>query len=119
LSRDYGFFGAGVPAAAGRSVTVNVLPTSGRLATVEVTTDSGPLKIRANSLRMWLGATNMKSVLASIQKQEDGYLFEGRGFGHGVGMSQWGAQGMAQSGSAYEQILRHYYPGTELKTIYR
>ena len=92
---------------------------SGRLATVEVTTDSGPLKIRANSLRMWLGATNMKSVLASIQKQEDGYLFEGRGFGHGVGMSQWGAQGMAQGGSAYEQILRHYYPGTELKTIYR
>jgi stage II sporulation protein D len=93
--------------------------SSGRLVTVEITTDSGPLKIRANSLRMWLGATNVKSVLASIQKQEDGFLFEGHGFGHGVGMSQWGAQGMAQSGASYEQILRHYYPGTELKSIYR
>jgi stage II sporulation protein D len=93
--------------------------SSGRLVTVEIITDSGPLRIRANSLRMWLGATKMKSVLASIQKQSDGYLFEGRGYGHGVGMSQWGAQGMAQGGSSYQQILRHYYPGTELKTIYR
>lgn len=100
-------------------LTAGEVSSSGRLATVEITTDSGPLKIRANSLRTWLGATNMKSVLATILRQEDGYLFEGHGFGHGVGMSQWGAQGMAQGGASYEEILRHYYPGTELKTIYR
>jgi len=92
---------------------------SGRLVTLEITSDGGPLKISANSLRMWLGATNVKSVLASVQKQPEGYLFEGHGYGHGVGMSQWGAQGMAQNGASCEQILRHYYPGTELKAIYR
>jgi stage II sporulation protein D len=38
----------------------------------------------------------------------------GRGWGHGVGMSQWGAHGLARRGSSYEEILAHYYPGTEL-----
>ena len=40
----------------------------------------------------------------------------GRGFGHGVGMSQWGAHGMANRGQSYEQILHHYYRGTELRS---
>ncbi|MEX1358662.1 MAG: SpoIID/LytB domain-containing protein [Gaiellaceae bacterium] len=38
----------------------------------------------------------------------------GRGWGHGIGMSQWGAYGFAQRGATYEEILAHYYPGTEL-----
>jgi stage II sporulation protein D len=42
-------------------------------------------------------------------------VVEGRGFGHGVGMSQWGAYAMALQGRSYEQILRHYYRGVELK----
>jgi stage II sporulation protein D len=41
----------------------------------------------------------------------------GRGFGHGVGMSQWGAQAMALRGSDYRQILRHYYRGAELRSL--
>ena len=42
-------------------------------------------------------------------------LAVGRGSGHGVGMSQWGALGLAQRGQSYDQILRHYYRGTELR----
>ena len=42
------------------------------------------------------------------------FLISGHGWGHGVGMSQYGAQGYAQKGSTYDQILAHYYPGTEL-----
>ncbi|MEP6693971.1 MAG: SpoIID/LytB domain-containing protein [Chloroflexota bacterium] len=44
-------------------------------------------------------------------------IFYGRGFGHGVGMSQWGAQGMALNGANYEQILKHYYQGIALTNI--
>ncbi len=47
-----------------------------------------------------------------------GYTFNGGGWGHGVGMSQYGAMGMANAGFVYEEILAHYYPGTELGTIY-
>ena len=39
----------------------------------------------------------------------------GRGFGHGIGMSQWGACAMARRGEGFEQILQHYYPGTQLR----
>src|SRR6266571_2612328 len=42
------------------------------------------------------------------------FLFSGHGWGHGVGMSQYGAYGYAQHGSTYQQILAHYYPGTKL-----
>ena len=43
------------------------------------------------------------------------YRFDGRGWGHGLGMSQYGAKGMADQGYTYEEILYHYYPGTNLK----
>jgi stage II sporulation protein D len=43
--------------------------------------------------------------------------FVGRGFGHSVGMSQWGAQGMALKGANYEQILKHYYTGIALTNV--
>ena len=42
------------------------------------------------------------------------WVIKGRGFGHGVGMSQYGAQGMARKGASYRRILRHYYPVTQL-----
>src|SRR3954452_23466533 len=42
------------------------------------------------------------------------FLFSGHGWGHGVGMSQYGAYGYAQHGATYQEILAHYYPGTTL-----
>jgi len=41
-------------------------------------------------------------------------VFQGRGWGHGVGMSQWGAEGMARRGASFEEILQHYYSGVEV-----
>ena len=43
------------------------------------------------------------------------FLFDGRGWGHGVGMSQWGAEGYARHGFSYRKILAHYYPSTRLE----
>src|SRR5205823_5262224 len=40
------------------------------------------------------------------------FVVSGRGWGHGVGLAQWGSQGFAQQGAAYDDILGHYYPGT-------
>jgi stage II sporulation protein D len=45
------------------------------------------------------------------------FVFTGKGYGHGVGMSQWGAQGMALGGKSAEEILRHYYLGIEITTL--
>ena len=91
---------------------------SGRIIKVAVTTDTDVLKVNSNSLRIWLGPTKIKSTLCSIENQGNVYIFSGKGYGHGVGMSQWGAQGLASQGQNYRQILNHYYPGTEVKRRY-
>ncbi|MBC7218489.1 MAG: hypothetical protein H5U36_10260, partial [Candidatus Caldatribacterium sp.] len=45
------------------------------------------------------------------------FVFVGRGWGHGVGLSQWGAVGMARNGATFPEILEHYFPGCELGRV--
>lgn len=57
---------------------------------------------------------NLRSTAFTVTPQEDGLLFETRGYGHRVGLSQYGAQAMAKEGADFAQILQHYYPGTSI-----
>jgi stage II sporulation protein D len=52
---------------------------------------------------------------SAIESDITAFQFDGHGWGHGVGMSQYGAKGMADQGFTYEQILDFYYPGTYLE----
>lgn len=56
----------------------------------------------------------LRSTIFSVATTEDTITFETMGYGHRVGLSQYGADAMAEQGCGYEQILGHYYPGTEL-----
>lgn len=49
-----------------------------------------------------------------LATQEPAFVFHGKGFGHGLGMSQWGARGLAEQGLSYEEILKHYFQGATL-----
>ena len=51
---------------------------------------------------------------ARVIESSPGFKFTGKGFGHGLGMSQWGAKGMADEGYDYKQILQHYYRNTTI-----
>ena len=68
------------------------------------------------------GAALLPSGFVTLQKgiykDETGYLVAGGGYGHGVGMSQCGADAMARQGKTCEDIIAEYYPGTELGFIY-
>ena len=57
------------------------------------------------------------SSLIVTEGRVTSYTFNGRGWGHRVGMSQWGAIAMAESGFTYEQILKHYYTGIQLEKL--
>lgn len=61
--------------------------------------------------------TPMVSSPPVLEEEEAGgqFIFEGRGWGHGVGLPQWGAVGMAQEGYDFRAILSHYFPGCELQ----
>lgn len=65
-------------------------------------------------LRMLL---NLPSAAIELELTETGFRITTRGYGHRVGMSQYGAEAMAASGSTFQQILSHYYPGTELDKL--
>ena len=70
-------------------------------------------KVSAPSLRLNLDSTRLKSTLLDSVSLKDGKItFTGRGYGHGVGLSQWGAYGMAEEGAGYREIVLHYFPGT-------
>ena len=66
--------------------------------------------------RRFRRALSLRSTLFSVSMDETGITFHQRGYGHGVGMSQVGANSMAADGTDYRAILAHYYPGTELGT---
>ncbi len=60
-------------------------------------------------------AFSLRSAVFSIEATEKAITFNVLGYGHGVGMSQYGADFMARQGSTYEEILKHYYKGVEIK----
>lgn len=59
----------------------------------------------------------LKSTDFSLKKEGDTVVINTTGYGHGVGMSQYGAQGMAQEGYSYKEILNYYYVGTSIKKM--
>lgn len=72
--------------------------------------------LEGRELRGLLGL-NSTNFTISLDKKLNIIEIETFGFGHGVGMSQWGANGMAKNGSTFEEILKHYYTGVEIKSI--
>ena len=63
-------------------------------------------------------AFNLKSTSFNIEVKEEKVIINVNGYGHGVGMSQYGANGMAKEGNDYKNILTHYYNGCEIKKLY-
>jgi stage II sporulation protein D len=74
-------------------------------------------RISANDLRKVLGFTKLKSTNFSVKEMWQNFVFTGRGFGHGVGMCQWGAQRWARKGKGFQHILKHYYPQARLQKV--
>jgi stage II sporulation protein D len=77
----------------------------------------GRVRMRGNDLRRMVGYDLLKSTLFAVAVHGDTAQFAGRGYGHGVGLCQWGAKGMAEQGYGARQILKYYYPGTTLGVL--
>ncbi|MCH8273936.1 MAG: SpoIID/LytB domain-containing protein [Armatimonadetes bacterium] len=90
---------------------------SGRVRQVRVTGDLGAVTLRGDALRRLLGVNDLRSTLFEISATGTGWRFDGKGWGHGVGMCQAGAEGRARAGQTYRQILAAYYVGAEVITV--
>lgn len=101
-----------------RSIKPEKFDNGGRIAAVAIHGDKQTISLTGNDFRKFLGFTKIKSTLFAISKTDSGFTLTGKGFGHGVGMCQWGAKGMAERGHNYREILDFYYPGTTVKKWY-
>ncbi len=92
------------------AVQVMEVSQGGKIVSIKI----GNKVLSGRDVRAALGlnSTNFK-----IDRRGDNVVITTQGYGHGVGMSQYGADGMARKGDGYEEILKHYYTGVEIKRI--
>lgn len=82
-------------------------------------TANGRFNLQSDTLFATNGVYQQQySVSSAAAKNNTQFYFEGTGWGHSVGMSQYGAKGMAEAGYKYSDILQHYFPGTNLENAY-
>jgi stage II sporulation protein D len=109
------------------SVAIESRTATGRARTLAIQTDHGRYTLRGNDIRFVLrppGGEILNSTYFSIETERaDGrgaltrVVVRGTGYGHGIGMCQWGAIGRARAGQDFRTILRTYYPGTTVATV--
>jgi len=104
-----------------RDVELRRTGVSGRVVELAVLGSSGELPLKGLKIRWALG---LRENLFVVERERDAkgnvarFVFTGKGWGHGVGLCQVGAYGMARSGASYEQIVKHYYRGILLSKAY-
>ncbi len=110
-------------------VVITERTAGGRVRTLEVRTADDVFHFRKDRIRWVIGRTSNPDLIlpsagfsVDIERDSQGnilrVIFNGRGYGHGVGMCQCGAIGHSREGWDYEKILTHYYTGVELKKLY-
>jgi stage II sporulation protein D len=96
------------------TVRVKRQTASRRAETLVLSDGRRSLEMKANDFRALAGTKELKSLLFTVRSGPGGFAFDGHGFGHGVGMCQWGAKGMSDRGMDYQRILQYYFRGTKL-----
>jgi SpoIID/LytB domain protein len=96
---------------------------SGRISKILAKGSAGEVMLQPElKIRKVLGDLKSSKFIFSLEKNDKGEIqsvnFSGGGFGHGAGMCQMGAIGMAEKGHNYKEILKHYYSGAEVIKIY-
>jgi len=84
---------------------------SGRVLKLLLKTDGGLFYIKGDKFRQKMGLKEVKSTLFKIVNMKKGLFIKGRGFGHGIGLSQYGAKNMAEKGYKYKKIIQFYFSG--------
>jgi stage II sporulation protein D len=99
-----------------KDIGIDSYTASGRARVMKITLEAGSLILPATEMRKKVGWDRLPSTLITqISRHNSLIVFEGRGYGHGVGMCQWSTLQMAKDGMTYRQILNYFYPGTTIQ----
>lgn len=92
---------------------------SGRIVLLKIVGTNRTVTVgKELEIRKWLSESHLYSSAFDVEKNKDGFILHGKGWGHGVGLCQIGAAVMGDQGFSYEEILDHYYPNSELKRLW-
>ncbi|MFA5411478.1 MAG: SpoIID/LytB domain-containing protein [Candidatus Omnitrophota bacterium] len=98
-----------------KSIIILGRDNSGRITDLKIASDKNELEISAKDFRNVIGPNIIRSANFNISVVNSDAVFEGKGWGHGVGLCQWGAYFMAKAGRRYDEILKYYYPGAQVQ----
>ena len=101
----------------GRIKSIIFKKRNDRIIDVSIKHTNGTINLTGNNFRLLLKANKIKSMYFKSKKYQKGLMLKGKGWGHGVGMCQWGARGLAKKGASYKKILRHYYNNIHILRI--
>ena len=101
-----------------KNILIEDRNNSGRIMQLKIIDSDGAKSISAKDFRQLLGSDKIRSTNFSVEVKGARAHFKGFGWGHGVGMCQWGAYRMAKSGYRFDQILVFYYPESKIQKIY-
>ena len=101
-----------------RSLGIHKRTTSGRVKTLSFVTREGRTLVDGVDFRKEIGTTRLLSTWFNISAVDGKIHFRGRGYGHGIGLCQWGAKGAAERGLDHREILRRYYKGANIRRAY-
>ena len=91
-----------------------------RVRNIEINTDIGKFELEKDQIRRLFSdyRGSLKSLMFQIKVKSSQIIVSGKGYGHGVGMCQYGAMEMAKERYSYQRILKHYYKGIRLKKLW-
>jgi stage II sporulation protein D len=104
----------GVPAGSDLRISITGRTPTGRASRVRVSSGGVSRELQAAEFRKAAGYAKIRSLKMEVARVPGEWRFTGEGWGHGVGLCQYGANGMARRGAGYREILVRYYPGTEI-----
>jgi stage II sporulation protein D len=101
-----------------KKIKVEKRSETNRVIELSIKGKGGNVTIPGNDLRRIIGFDRLRSTNFIVKNFHGSTQFLGIGYGHGVGLCQWGAKKMAESGYPYRKILQYYYPFAEIKKVY-
>ncbi|MFH1783123.1 MAG: SpoIID/LytB domain-containing protein [Candidatus Omnitrophota bacterium] len=99
------------------SIKILERDSSGRVSKISIKSDKDEVVLTGNKFRLAVGPNLIRSSNFTVKLGGKYIFFEGKGWGHGVGMCQWGAYGMSRKGWKVDNILEFYYPGAKIMRI--
>ncbi len=102
-----------------KNIFVEERNASGRIRSLRLEDgQGGSAVISAKDFRQMMGPDVVRSTNFTLAVEDSKVVFSGKGWGHGVGLCQWGAFGMSRRGYDYKEILAFYYPGSRVAKVY-